>query len=340
MQYPPFSIPPIKGLVQKALSSDIVYSTTYLAPFLGIATTFRLAAPAGGFPFAPQRRVSWVKHCLHSLLRFLGVHGVGLTSAERCWSFSTSFCRVWCSRLHVIIRACSRRVFFLLGETSIRLGFHTLYHAFVGTFWNRGSDSSFTGCSSTTCHFAVSFTTQPRRHVLQRSGPLSTAFSLGTASPHTTFSPTVVSVFGYWASIVVPSPLALRILSDAFDTCAVLVSYFVPRAYPFFAPTAHLRTVPMRCILFFREFPLTIIRDTFFLRILSHPCRSCFRPAYVARAIALLPRRFLGHIQETSSTRYTLNISTAFFVKYAVATLGMDLDRLARVRVRVLSSFR
>ena len=47
MQYPPFSIPPIKGFVQKALSSDFTYSNTYLVPFLGIATTFRVAALAG-----------------------------------------------------------------------------------------------------------------------------------------------------------------------------------------------------------------------------------------------------------------------------------------------------
>ena len=45
MQYPPFSIPPIKGIVQKAVT-HIEYSNTYLAQYK-FATTFRLAAYTG-----------------------------------------------------------------------------------------------------------------------------------------------------------------------------------------------------------------------------------------------------------------------------------------------------
>ena len=231
MQYPPFSSPPIKVFVQKALSTDIKYSNTYLARF-EIWQPHFVWLPTQGFSLRFSAAVvGWVKllPTLTAAPQQSPRHRHSFS--EQRWPFSTRFCRVRRTWLHTIVHAIVHVLIhcfwcILLGETFLRL--------FLILLRNRWFDPSFDGCSSTLSCTSFTFATNSGWHILQRSGSFLSAGSLGASPSHTTFVPTVV--FLLWRPVVVLASLAFRVRSDAFAACAILVSGLVPRAHSFLTP--------------------------------------------------------------------------------------------------------
>ena len=200
MQYPPFSSPPIKGFVQKAVSTH--------RAFQSLATTFCLAAHAGILLRFSAAVVGWVKLCLHSLLLHNRVLDIGIRLPCK-WSFSTRFCGIWRtwvhqSIIHAIVHVFVHLRLFLcfwctfLGETFIQLR-------------NRWLDPSLNGCSTAlsclsclSC-WSVAFAMYMRWHILQRSRSFLPSRSLGAAA-----------LLGYL--IILASPQVLRVLPDTLGT--------------------------------------------------------------------------------------------------------------------------